>query len=205
MNWLPLAKFWYNTCFHTAIQTTPLEVLYGQKPPVHVAYMAGGTVVASVDRSLRARESLIDMLKFYIKQAQDRMKVFVDHKRSDKTFEVGSWVFVKLQPCRQITLRLHMRHKLSAKYHGPFQIEGTYIAYKLLLVLPKNATVHPVFHVPCCGQPSQRGALPQCTNEGLIMAIPVKVLEGKLGKLNNKVVVNLLVQNILNQLLALVL
>ena len=33
--WLPLAEFWYNTTFHSAIQLTPYEVLYNQPPPLH--------------------------------------------------------------------------------------------------------------------------------------------------------------------------
>lgn len=30
--WLPLAEFWYNTTYHSAINTIPYEVLYGQAP-----------------------------------------------------------------------------------------------------------------------------------------------------------------------------
>lgn len=37
--WLSLAEWWYNTTYHTAIGTTPYEVLYGQPPPIHLPYL----------------------------------------------------------------------------------------------------------------------------------------------------------------------
>ncbi|KAK0595996.1 hypothetical protein LWI29_011826 [Acer saccharum] len=32
--WLPMAEWWYNTNFHTALTMTPFEALYGYKPPL---------------------------------------------------------------------------------------------------------------------------------------------------------------------------
>ena len=49
--WLPLAEWWYNTTFHSAIQTTPYEVVYGQPPPIHLHYLPGESKVQLVDRS----------------------------------------------------------------------------------------------------------------------------------------------------------
>ena len=33
MSWLSLAEFWYNTSFHTALNITPFQALYGFPPP----------------------------------------------------------------------------------------------------------------------------------------------------------------------------
>lgn len=54
--WLPLAEFWYNTNFHSSIQTTPYEVVYGQAPPIHLPYHPGESANMVVDRSLTAIE-----------------------------------------------------------------------------------------------------------------------------------------------------
>ncbi|KAA3476893.1 reverse transcriptase [Gossypium australe] len=53
--WLPLAEWWYNSSFHSSIQLTPYEALYGQPPPTFMPYLAGASSVAIVDRSLQAR------------------------------------------------------------------------------------------------------------------------------------------------------
>ena len=34
LDWLPLAEYWYNTTFHSALGKTPFEVLYGQSPAI---------------------------------------------------------------------------------------------------------------------------------------------------------------------------
>ncbi|GKC12807.1 hypothetical protein Tco_1009589, partial [Tanacetum coccineum] len=99
------------------------------------------------DRTLQAREQVIAMLKFHLKGAQDRMKTYADKKRSDREFAVGDLVYLKLQPYRQLTLRVHRQHKLSAKFFGPFKVlqKVGRVAYKL--ELPSTAQIHPVFHV----------------------------------------------------------
>lgn len=57
--WLPLAEWWYNTNFHSSIQTTPYEVVYGQPPPLHLPYLPGESTNLTVDRTLSAREEAI--------------------------------------------------------------------------------------------------------------------------------------------------
>lgn len=75
-----------------------------------------------MDRSLQAREATVRKLKFNLARAQNRMKVHADKHKSDRTYSVGDWVFVKLQPYRQLSSKDHSFHKLSARFFGPFQI-----------------------------------------------------------------------------------
>ncbi|KAK9070155.1 hypothetical protein SSX86_010555 [Deinandra increscens subsp. villosa] len=54
--WLPLAEYWYNTSYHSAIKCSPFEIVYGQAPPLHLPFLSGESTNDTVDRSLLARE-----------------------------------------------------------------------------------------------------------------------------------------------------
>lgn len=64
--WLPLAEWWYNTTYHSAIKCTPYDVIYGQPPPTHLPYLPGESSSAVIDRSMQKREEIINMLKFHL-------------------------------------------------------------------------------------------------------------------------------------------
>ncbi|GJR52082.1 retrotransposon-related protein [Tanacetum coccineum] len=84
-------KFWYDTNFHTAIQTTPFEVVYGQKPPVHVPYMPSESAVETIDRTLQVT----------IRQAQHNKlssKYYGPFLKIEKVGAVGRMHFRKVSP-----------------------------------------------------------------------------------------------------------
>lgn len=89
LKWLPLAEYWYNTNFHSAINTTPFKVVYGQPPTHHLHYTTGDSRVDAVDRSLVAREQTIVLLKFYLQRAQDRIVQFANKHIFEREFQVG--------------------------------------------------------------------------------------------------------------------
>jgi len=68
--WLPLVEWWYTSNWHSAIGLTPYEVVYGQPPSLHIPYVSGDSLVKAVDRSLKAREECIEMLKHHLTRAQ---------------------------------------------------------------------------------------------------------------------------------------
>ncbi|GJY73683.1 ty3-gypsy retrotransposon protein [Tanacetum coccineum] len=105
VQWLALVEFWYNTNFYTPIQTTPYEAVYGQNPPVHASYMPGKSAVEQVDRTLQAREQSLNFIKFHLIRAHDRMMNLANKHNTDRNFDVGMWVYFKLQPHRQVTIR----------------------------------------------------------------------------------------------------
>ncbi|GJW13110.1 retrotransposable element Tf2 [Tanacetum coccineum] len=167
--------------------------------PAHVTYTAGDSVNDSVDRSLMVREAAIQLLKFHLQRAQDRMKTMTDKKRTERVFGITDLVLLKLQPYRQSTLRQHKHHKLAPKYYGPFKIVAKVgeVAYKL--ELPADSQIHPVFHVSQLkkfrGTVSQvSSVLPHCDSNGVIAIEPIAVLDRRMAKRGNVAAVYVLIQ-----------
>lgn len=201
--WLPLAEYWYNTNFHSSTQSTPYEIVYGQPPPTYIPYIPGDSRNAAVDRALTARESMLRSIKEHLNKAQNRMKQMADSRRSERSFEVGDWVYLKLQPFKQFTLTQQLTHKLSPKYCGPFEILKKVGSVAYELALPETAKVHKVFHV-CLLKKCWPGSVDQSrvmtgfpadlVQEGVASFYPIKVLDRKLSKFRNQARVMWLVQ-----------
>lgn len=50
------------------------------------------------------------------------MKTQADKNRQERQFQVGDWVYVRLQPYVQWSVQSRANHKLSFKYFGPYLI-----------------------------------------------------------------------------------
>jgi hypothetical protein len=90
--WLSLAKWWYNTNFHSSTQLTPYEALYGFSPPTHVPYFPKNSMVESINDLLTRREEIIKQVKCTIRTAQHRMSQITNNKRSERSFSIEDCV-----------------------------------------------------------------------------------------------------------------
>lgn len=148
LKWISLAEFWYNTSPHTALGgRSPFEVLYGH-PPRHFGLTDESvSPVPDVATMMSERETILLAVKKHLLRAQQRMKAQADKRRSDREFQVGDSVFLRLQPYVQSSLAPRSHHKLCFKYFGPYTILERIgpVAYKLKL--PPSLAIHPVFHV----------------------------------------------------------
>uniref|UniRef100_A0A2N9HAD2 Integrase catalytic domain-containing protein n=1 Tax=Fagus sylvatica TaxID=28930 RepID=A0A2N9HAD2_FAGSY len=78
--------------------TTPFEALYGYPPPRLLEYIPDTTQVEAVDNYLYIRQQALSLLKTNLVAAQERMKLQANKNRIEKEFQVGDWVYLRLQP-----------------------------------------------------------------------------------------------------------
>uniref|UniRef100_A0A3Q7JCP8 Chromo domain-containing protein n=1 Tax=Solanum lycopersicum TaxID=4081 RepID=A0A3Q7JCP8_SOLLC len=83
--------------------------------------MAGDSIDEEVDRSLVTRELKIQLLKFHLHRAQQRMEALTNKGRSGRQLHVGDSVYLKIQPYRQTIVSNQSFTKLSAKFYGPYK------------------------------------------------------------------------------------
>ena len=160
---------------------TPYEAVYVQAPPVLLPYTPSNSPVQEVDVVLRYHDEVLRILHENLHMERNRMKQQADQHRSERTFEAGDMVFLRLQPYKQSSLKLKGRHKLAPNFYGPYRILQKIgsVAYKL--ELPPSSRIHPVFHVSCLKKflgTNIKGQtiLPELDNEGSIFLEPEAVL-----------------------------
>jgi len=74
LDWLPWAEYCYNTSFHTALRTTPFQVVYGREPPPLLSYTPAASQTSTVDSMLRERDAFISDVHDRLHQAQNYAK-----------------------------------------------------------------------------------------------------------------------------------
>lgn len=122
LDWLPWAKYSYNTSTHTTIKVSPFEAVYGVPSPVELSYVPGTTTVHDVDEFLHDRAQILKDLHQNLIVAWDYMKTRANRNRRDVTFDIGNYMYSKLQPYRQWSIMLHHSLKLSPRFYKPYWV-----------------------------------------------------------------------------------
>jgi hypothetical protein len=145
--WLSTAEFWYNTSVHSSIGCSPFKALYGHEPYMGTTPVTTDLTEPEVVTMFHERTQMDAKLKTHLAAAQNRMKMYADRQRTEKTFQVGEKVLLKLQPYAQSTVVNRPFPKLAHKFFGPYPIleRVGQVSYKL--ELPTGCKVHNVFHV----------------------------------------------------------
>ncbi|CAM8878273.1 unnamed protein product [Rhodiola kirilowii] len=197
--WLSIAELWYNSAYHSALKCSPFQVVYGYTPPSIPGLKDEQPSVAVVTDFVTRHAQMARYLTESLTQAQNRMKVQADKSRSEREFSVGGLVFLKLQPYKQTNLATRSSIKLAAKYYGPYRVSAKVgdVAYKL--ELPSDCLLRPVFHVSLLKKHVGNGQVaatfpPLTTEEGQMKSEPEAILDRRLIKRNNQVVVQVLIK-----------
>ena len=94
--WLTLVEFWYNTSYHTSLQATPFEILYGQQPQHLGIDIVDSCAIPDLQIWLKERGIMVKLLQQRLLRAQQRQKLQANKHRSERTFEVGDAMYLKL-------------------------------------------------------------------------------------------------------------
>ena len=125
------------------------------------------------------------------------MKLQADKHRSDRVFDVGDWVYLRLQPFKQQSLAHKASHKLSLRFYGPFQVLQRIGAAAYKLQLPPESRIHPIFHVSCLKKQLGQDVLPipilPVVNDVGVLNLELVAIFRELN-LHSRVIIELLVQ-----------
>lgn len=145
--WLSLAELWYNSTYHSSLGCSPFKALYGYEPNVGATSILHPAISPTVAELVEHRELHLQSIKTHLANAQNRMKMLADRKRTDLQFQIGDQVLLKLQPYTQSSVANRPYPKLAFKYYGPYKILDRVetVAYKL--ELPPNSLIHLVFQI----------------------------------------------------------
>ncbi|KAL5810815.1 hypothetical protein ACOSQ4_027383 [Xanthoceras sorbifolium] len=135
VDWLIWDEFSYNTAIHSATKLSLFEVVYELPPPKIVPYTLGTSKVQAVKETLRTRDEILAELRHNLELAQNRMKIQADRHRRKVSFNVGDYVYLRLQPYRQQSVVFCRSFKLSPRFFSPYKIIARVgsVAYKLEL------------------------------------------------------------------------
>lgn len=119
---------------------------------------------------------------------------------SQRSFHIGDWVWLKLQPYRQSSVQTRMNQKLAHKYFGPFRVEDIigHVAYKLTFL--SSVKIHNVFHVsqlkPFRGLLPSSPHIPSCVHGTAADQVlqPVAILDRRVVQRHNVAAVQYLIQ-----------
>ncbi|XP_070672563.1 uncharacterized protein [Malus domestica] len=125
----------------------PFEALYGKSYRTPLCWSEVGEKVLVGPEIVGVTTQNVQVIKSNLKAAQDRQKSLEDKHATDRKYDVGDWVFLKLSPWKGF-VRFGKKGKLSPRYIGPYMIieRVSEVAYRLELP-PELSKVHDVFHV----------------------------------------------------------
>ena len=83
-------------------------VLYEYHPPSITSYLRENSKVQAVEDHIESQQEVLQPLKDNLNLAQNRMKQQENQHHSERSFDVGDWVLLRLKPYKQMSLKQAM-------------------------------------------------------------------------------------------------
>jgi len=123
---------------------------------------------------------------------QNRIKQQADQHCIERKFKAGDWVFINLQPYKQISLKKKNKdNKLAPKNYGPYKVLERIGSMAYRLEFPPYSSIHLVFHVSFLKKVIEnkiplQTIFPEINEEGKIKLEKKTILEIRINKLRNR-------------------
>jgi hypothetical protein len=83
----------------------PSLALYRYHPSSITSPLKWNTKVQVVEDHIENQQEVLKLLKNNLVMAQDRIKQQVDQYHNEREFELRDWVFLRIQPYKQVSLK----------------------------------------------------------------------------------------------------
>ena len=93
---------------------TPFIALYGYHPPSITSFLRENFKVQAVEYYIEHQQQVLQLLKDNLTLAQNQMEQQTNQHRNEISFDVSNWIFLWLQPYKQMSLeQVKKDNKLS--------------------------------------------------------------------------------------------
>ncbi|XP_068662972.1 uncharacterized protein [Aristolochia californica] len=106
----------------SALQSTPIRVLYGRDPPRLLSYTPVSTRAEAIDQVLMDCYQVLQNIIYRLLLAQVRMKDFYDKEHRDVSYEVGDFVWLRLQSWRMGPVAYQLQLPATGKLYDLFHL-----------------------------------------------------------------------------------
>ena len=118
--WLHITEWWYNSTYHTSTKMTPFHALYSYEPPKWKEFDITQKIILVVKEQLEEKQKVFQTLREDLNITRNQMKQQADRHRNEREFELGDWVFSRLQAYKQLSLKQHGKNKLAPRFYRPY-------------------------------------------------------------------------------------